>query len=182
MEKQDFSKIDDQIKKLSNLLKELGPNLSSGLRLNIYGKYICEIDGHIYRIYGQREGLEKLGLIKFFKEQGLSMFLEEKQLYTKTNEIVITKQEKITPLFLNGGDKECLTILKEQISPEEYQRMVNIFNSIGFMWFGGNNNCGKDKNGKIKIYDWIANISYTNRRGIPQIINTKGEILTNVFD
>lgn len=172
-----FQQIDD----LDTLLSSMKDNLSSGLKLHIYGKYIIEEDGFIYRIYGWREGLEKLGLIKYFEEQGVHILLPEKQIATKTKEIIFTKQKKITPISLKG-DQECLSILKNQLSQKEYEHMIEIFQKIGFMWYGGNRNCGKDEDGKIKIFDWIANISVTKRRGKPQIINSKGEILTNVYD
>ena len=130
-----FSNIEQQIKDFNSDIFSLN---NDTLGFHISKKIVLDFnDGYIYKIAPMREGLLNWMVSEFYTSLKLNVFVKVDLIwFSKNLQLTITREPKVK-------------VIKE-ISDEE------IFNDEGIKYFNIQN-CGKDENGRIKIFDYISN-------------------------
>lgn len=158
---------------LFRILKELQEKEklnNATVDFNWFGKIVVKEEKNIFRIDAASEFYKRYLLRKFFLQQGLDVFLEETLLqdyywftYSGQSEIAVKKD-------LN--DEQVLKALGSQ-------ELIDLFNRYSIIGFGGEN-FGYDKDGKIKIFDWVSDTAAILTMDRATLIDTNGKEIISV--
>lgn len=134
-------------------------------------------DDRIYRISSEVETIQRLLLIQYFEELGLSkVFLAEKAVpELSVPGFMVTTQ---TPVKVQDlSDSEAVARLEKQC-PGKESLLRDTLDALNIIWFGGKN-CGELPNGELRIFDCISNTAVTERTpGRWTLVNARGESLS----
>lgn len=140
-----------------------------GFDLSLITKAVFEENGKIIRVSSLPTTMERIAISQFFKKEGCDVFLSEKLIY-KTPWCGVTEQEKL-PQIKNSPEEKAL----EEICvcyPEQASKIKEMFRRYGFRWFS-TNNYGVDGQGKVKVFDYIANMTWSSHRNF--LVDGKGQ-------
>lgn len=161
-------------------MKNFSATNNKSPRLLLQDKIVLEKENEIYKISPFREGLIRVGLIQFAEDHGIQIFLSEKIVQIEKGFCIVTKQEKIPEVFNGITDEVFLEKLSKEIEEEDFKKIQFLFDTFHIMWYG-NKNSGRDKNGKIKIFDFIANVGLKEQTNNKYVLtNFKGGIIFDV--
>lgn len=139
-------------------------------------KIIFKENGKVYKLDSFEEGLKRLGTLSFFKKWGLNFLVEEIPIFFENGVFSLTEQQEVFTDTKNLNDKEVFDKICIDYSLDS-QLLQKIFEELGFMWYGEKNYGFLD--GKIKIFDYITNISTVKISGNNHfsLINSKGRAI-----
>lgn len=168
------------LKETQNITKQFNSQIQSlnsqvfAIALN--AKIVFKENGRVYKLDSFEEGLKRLGTLSFFKKWGLNFLVEETLIFFENGVFSLTEQQEVFTEAKKLNDEEVFDrICKDYgLDPQILQK---IFEELGFMWYGGKNY--GFLNGKIKIFDYITNISTVKISGNNHfsLINSKGRAI-----
>lgn len=141
-----FSNIEQQIKDFNSDILSLN---NDSLGLNISKKIVLDFnDGYIYKIAPMREGLLNWMISEFYSSLKLNVFVKVDLIWFSENlQLTITREPKVK-VIKEISDEEIFNAFGDNVKKH--------FNDTGIKYFNIRN-CGKDENGRIKIFDYISN-------------------------
>lgn len=147
-----------EIQKKEDFINQFASLNSRNMRLFHMNRLVFEINNRIYRVMSYNEGENRILTEKFFESLGYNIFLPEiKEEQLSSSIFYVTSQEKIK--------------VKEKQKVKLPREVEELFKTYGFIWYE-DKNCG-EKDGKIYIFDWAANLSVSTKG----LIDRKGNIL-----
>lgn len=141
-----FSNIEQQIKDFNSDILSLN---NDPLGFNISKKIVLDFnDGYIYKIAPMREGLLNWMISGFYSSLKLNVFVKVDLIWFSENlQLTITREPKVK-VIKEISDEEIFNAFGDNVKKH--------FNDEGIKYFNIRN-CGKDENGRIKIFDYISN-------------------------
>lgn len=172
MELKDIQECLQGLQQKINALSEL--KSINGLNPAFYflNKLVFDTPQGIIRVSQKNEAINRLLVQKYAEKEGLKLFLPEEFISEgSTDWFFITKQEKIPPCPFNSEQ-----ILEKFFGTPE----ADFLKRNKFLWFGGSN--AGIKEGKILIYDWVANFAIQPLvDGSYNLIGEEGVLLNGRF-
>lgn len=157
-------------------LSESSPNF------NFFGKLVfpSEKQGRIIKIDTRLEGLKRIALYKEAAKRGIDIFVKPR-IRKETELFIIFEEDKMNELWISiECDKPTIMKMRsiDQMSDSfeakfisyriktdyqnQFDQIEDFFKEFHIGWFGLRN-VGLDQYGKIKIFDYVANISSDDR-------------------
>lgn len=162
------------------MIEELTPILESKIGRNacyLNGKIVFEEEDIIYRLSSVTDMQKRIGLSHYFSSKGCPILADEtiiilSQLWCLTSQEKLkkfdkTKVRKIPPIrdiriadYSREFYRFLETAIYEDYGEKAYQIAQSLFNQFDIIW-PHEENVGIDKSGKIKIFDYVANVAAT---------------------
>lgn len=136
---------------------------NEGFAISLITKLVFEEDEKIYRVSSLPTAFQRVALSEFFKSLGCDIFLPERIVF-ETSWCAVTEQDKLREVFSNSEEKALEDICK--CYPAQAKQIKSLFEEYKIKWFNVNN-YGVDKDGRVKIFDYIANVNWsTHKKGL----------------
>lgn len=145
--------------------------------ISLDDKVVFECDGKICRISPAYDAAIRLGILKMFEGKGFYVFQPEIEVpEASTRYLTTTLQEKVTPANFKtraeGQDE-----LFKRYNAQQQKEMRELFERLRIIGWSSHDNCGYDKDGNLKIFDYVANVSV---REMSILTDSHGEVLAHV--
>ena len=174
----DFAQAFKQIKQGLSFLKDNSSLNGVPISLAVKTKFVWDgEDGYIYRIDDPFSAIQRILLYKYFEEKGIAeVLLKEEVLpeyFSPEDGFLITRQKKIEIAF--KSEEEIISLIKNSLSSAAFDTFSEVQKELSFLGFGDQNTGLAE--GKVKIFDYVANVAVTERDGAYKLVNKKGDIL-----
>lgn len=144
---------------------------NEGFSLGLITKTVFEEDGKIIRVSSLPTTLERVAVYEFFKSQDCDIFLPER-IICQTDWCGVTEQKKI-PTILHKPESQAFRDVYS-CYPEKMVKIKELLEKYRFKWFNSGN-YGIDENGKVKIFDYIVNLTWSLHKNA--LVDGKGEVV-----